>query len=254
LQKFNQVKTMKKLIYTFFTILSLSLTITSCSNNGLCIVPEGSITTREISISDFDGIRAYGSDNITITQGEVQKVEVTGHANIIDRLETSVSNGIWGVKLENGCYKGNTSLSINIFIPKINLIAMEGSGNVIVNDLTDQEDLVYELTGSGNVEFHKNQGTEKLFIKIGGSGNVKALDDFVDLKYLEIDITGSGNYDGFPNTTDECNINIEGSGNCFVNVRNLLDVVILGSGDVNYKGNPEINASITGSGKVKNAN
>lgn len=245
---------MKRLKYIFVTIIFLSLTITSCSSDGLCIVPEGNIITKEVSISDFNGIRAFGSDNIIITQGEVQKIEVTGHANIIDRLKTGVNNGIWEVKLENGCYKGNTGLTINIVIPLINLIGLEGSGNVIVNDLIDQEDLSYELTGSGNVEFHKNHGTKRLFIKIEGSGNVKALDDFVDLEYLEIDISGSGNYDGFPNITDECNISIEGSGNCNVNVRNELDVVISGSGDVRYKGNPEINASITGSGKVINAN
>jgi hypothetical protein len=39
-----------------------------------------------------------------------------------------------------------------------------------------------------------------------------------------------------------------------VTVDNDLDITISGSGDVFYKGHPDINSSITGSGKVIDAN
>ncbi len=240
-----------KLIITI--VLSISIIITSCTINEDCITGNGTIITEIISVPQFSGIIAYGGDNVTISQGDVQEVQVTGYPNIINRLKRNVNGNIWKIVLEDGCYR-NSDLNINIIIPNFEQIELLGSGNIIVNDFTNQQDLNLEILGSGDIVLNANQGSENVFINIEGSGNVIGHSDFIGLNNLEIDIIGSGSYNGFPIKTDNCLINIEGSGNCNVYVNNNLDVNIHGSGNVNYKGIPTITQNITGSGTMNNAN
>ena len=47
---------------------------------------------------------------------------------------------------------------------------------------------------------------------------------------------------------------VKGSGNCRLRVADTLRAKITGSGDVLYKGYPEIDQTITGSGSVKDRN
>ena len=246
------MKTLKRINTAL--IVTTIITTLSCSKDDLCIAAHGNVITKEITMADFSGIEATGNDHVSIIQGDIQKVEVTGHSNIVDKLETDVKNGIWEIELENGCYTGDTELSIEIVVPNMNKIKLEGSGNIEVGDFNDQIDMEVEVVGSGNIVMQGNTGTVNLFIDIEGSGDISIMKDFADLTMLDIDIDGSGNYEGFNNITDKCSINSTGSGSSNVYVRDLLDVKITGSGNVYYKGNPQINADITGSGEIVNMN
>ena len=49
---------------------------------------------------------------------------------------------------------------------------------------------------------------------------------------------------------DDCSININGAGNCEVNVAKNLDIRVSGVGNVYYMGNPSITQDISGVGNV----
>ena len=59
----------------FIALVGLVILFTSCSKEDL-FVGEGTLITKEISMDIFDGIVSYGNNNVTISRGEVQKVEV----------------------------------------------------------------------------------------------------------------------------------------------------------------------------------
>ena len=105
---------MKKLlaISALFVFLFIS-----CSDDSY-ITGEGPIITEEISIEAFKGIESFGTNKVTITRGDVQKVEVTGHSNIIDRLKRDVNSGIWDIVLEEGNYR-DADLSFQIVFEKL---------------------------------------------------------------------------------------------------------------------------------------
>jgi hypothetical protein len=65
-----------------------------------------------------------------------------------------------------------------------------------------------------------------------------------------LDITGSGTYEGFGIETVSTYVNISGSGDAEVLVNQYLDVKITGSGNVYYRGTPSLETDITGSGQV----
>lgn len=238
----------KLLIFSAFIILFLS----ACNDDDT-YTGEGPIVTEELSLEAFSAIEAMGSMDIVISQGSEQKVEVTGHANIIDRIETSVNNGIWKIKLKDGSYK-NADLSFSIIIPELNAASMEGSGDIDINDFSSKENVFLRIIGSGDIQLDENTGCENLNIDIEGSGNINANGAFSDLVNVDIEIVGSGSSDGFALAADQVEINIVGSADCSVTANTSLKVTIDGSGTVRYKGDPVIESDISGSGKIINGN
>jgi hypothetical protein len=86
-------------------------------------------------------------------------------------------------------------------------------------------------------------------ITSNGTGDV-VVTDFISQDNLSVKLIGTGNFDGFPMTVKNCNVDIYGTGDCEVSVETRLDATIIGSGSVYYKGNPSINTNISGSGSV----
>ena len=255
-------------------VLALGFIFISSCGIGDCIKGEGSITTSTLSVADFSGIDLAFSSDVIIKQGTPQKVEATGHPNIIDKISTSVSNDIWTIEFEKGCYN-KFELSLEITVPDLNSLVVNGSGDVEVHDFLNQNGLlVIDVNGSGNVTLGDFEGKSELEAFLSGSGDVN-LGNFTGLSQFDVDINGSGelvaernfsvedltirnsasgDFLGFNISADNCVIKAVGSGNCELTAGNALDVTIGGSGDVFYKGNPSISQDINGSGDLINAN
>ena len=244
---------MKTIIKYHLSTLIILLNCISCSTDDLCIQGVGEIITKEINIQEFNGVRLKISDNVIITQGPVQKVTITGQENIIEHLKTDVNTGIWDIDFQNGCFNGY-ELQINITIPSIDKIYISGSGNIIVNDFENQNNMTLKISGSGNINLNKILGIQNLIAKISGSGDISLQDGFSTMESLEISMSGSGSFNGFIAPTRICDISNSGSGSNKVHVLENLGLSISGSGNTYYKGMPQITESISGSGAIINAN
>jgi hypothetical protein len=260
-------------------MLTMLLFFTSCQKdnnliNANCIQGEGSVTTEILSINSFNKIDLAFASNVTVSQGATQEVSVTGHPNIIALLKRDVVNGLFVLQLEDGCYN-NYHLSVDITIPNIEQVKLSGSGNIMVSSFTNQNDLILDLTGSGdmtihdfegsenlridlagsgNITTHGFEGTEILDINLAGSGNITANSNTTSLTTFTLNLGGSGNYNGFPLSADDCTVSLSGSGNISLTASNTLGVTLGGSGNVYYKGTPTITQNIGGSGSLINAN
>ena len=71
---------------------------------------------------------------------------------------------------------------------------------------------------------------------------------------LTINLTGVGNVRAFDLEVGTCTIIITGVADCEVNVKNELIVNLTGVGNVYYKGDPNIDSSISGVGSLIDAN
>ncbi len=243
---------MKFLHIPSLAILFLSLSFLACNDDD-CINGEGVIETRSIELASFDKVSLYGIDHLTIKQGDVQEVKVTGYPNIIDELNKSIANNEWEIKLNDGCYN-NADLDIEITIPMLKASNLIGSGSISVEEFVNQENQLFAISGSGNMEIGGNSGTEEVIFSITGSGDMTGTEDFIDLKSVKLNISGSGDFDGFSIKSPTYEVIISGDGNANVHALDLLTGTITGSGNINYLGSPEVNVSITGSGKVNNVN
>ena len=230
-----------------------SFLLISCEKDENCRDGNGNIETRILSVGTFTGIDFAIAGDVIISQGSPQQVSVTGDANVISNIETDVSGGVWDIDFGRDCFD-YYDLTVNITVPDLEEAFLSGAGNITLNNFTGQGNLSLRIPGSGKIYLNEFEGCENLSLNISGSGTVRANSEFPDLKTLDIRISGAGNYEGFPISTDECDINLSGSGDCEVFVRDRLSVKISGSGNVFYKGNPTVSTDITGSGTVVDAN
>lgn len=229
-----------------------SLLAISCSNNATYI-GEGELITKEIALNNFKTVKTHGSFRVNITKGTTQKVEIIGHSNILDRLETQVYYEELNIQLLEGSYS-NIDITVNITIPTLNKASLSGSGDIYIYDSSSDETTFLEIFGSGNIEVYKNDGCKNMNATIDGSGSINMHQQFTDIENLILKIKGSGSYFGFKNSVENATINIKGSGNCNTTVSQLIKANINGSGNINYKGNPNIESEISGSGKIRNLN
>lgn len=247
----------KKFIY--LTLLTVIFCFSSCKKEKItttttCIKGEGSIVTSSLSVGPFTGIDLAMSSNVTVKEGATFSVQATGHPNIIDLVSTSVSNGIWVISFKNHECISNYQLSFEITIPSIKQIISSGSGDILVNNFSNESELNIDMKGSGNLILNEFEGITEFDVRLSGSGSFTGNNDISNLDTLKISNTGSGNYLAFAINSNNCTVNSSGSGDCEVTVQNTLNTTISGSGNVSYKGSPTIIQNITGSGSLINAN
>lgn len=250
---FIKLLNMKTRNYVIIGIASLALILSSCETDIFYIEGTGDIVTETLELEDFTGINMIGAEDVEISYGAVQEVQVTGHANIISRIKKEVTRGVWNIDLERGSYR-NYDLKYFITLPGINEISNDGASKVIVNDFINEGDLAININGAGDIEVNRMENTENVYITVDGAGHVKLLGEFPSLQYLELNYNGAGEFNGFPAIAQECRIDISGSAKCEVAVEKQLDVFIDGTGAVYYKGNPSLNQNVSGLGIIQSRN
>ena len=185
---------MKTTNLILIAIAILSMAFQSCSDNWTTINGQGSIVTETLAIHEFQQLEVSGVDNVHIEFGEVQKVEVKGHANIIDLIKTEVVGETWYAELKNGRY-GHYDLTYYITIPYIELIGNSGTGNVYIDSEMNQEQLTVHLSGTGSY-YGFNLNTDDCKVSISGTGSAEVTAN----SKLDVTISGIGSvfYKGNP--------------------------------------------------------
>lgn len=212
------------------------------------IIGEGPVvsetrSTREFSTIDF-GVPA----DMTFIKSDVTEIEIEAQRNIIDVIETYVSGDELNIKVRDGRnIHSHEQIRITVKAPSVHGFAVSGSGALQITGGAEGDDVTLRVSGSGKIlgdEIHAST----LQAKISGSGSIDALAGSAD--HLDLTISGSGDINLLPVLAKTANTQTSGSGNMHVNVADNLDVHISGSGDVFYEGEPEVNVSISGSGRL----
>lgn len=180
--------------------------------------------TESRDVSGFSEIVVLGSGDVVVEVGGVESLTVEAEDNIVPLLESEVRGG----RLELG---SKSSISPTRAIRyTISAVALDG----------------VSISGSGDITA-TSVDTESFEVDISGSGRVEPIGTASD---LDVEIRGSGSYEGERLVAATATVSISGSGDAVVNVTGDLDVSISGSGDVRYLGNPSLSTSLSGSGEV----
>ena len=86
--------------FSIFSFLIITLFFSSCDGDGLqiCLKDEGADVTREFDLDQLSGIDIHIEADVTLINAfDGQFIEVTGPANVLDRIEidSEVSLGIF---------------------------------------------------------------------------------------------------------------------------------------------------------------
>src|SRR5258705_6286497 len=235
---------------TFFKIiflLVLSAAVNSCSV--FCTEGEGSIQTETRNLEECKSIALDLSADVTVVKGAAAKAEIETYANLLEKIKTKIGSG-GKLKLSSeGCISADKKIKIKITLPELECLEINGSGNILIPDTFTDDQISLEINGSGDIK--ASLIAAKVESEIHGSGNI-ILTGSANINNIEI--LGSGNIKAENLPCNESNVDVKGSGDVYVYVIKSLDVELNGSGTVRYKGKPQVNSSVNGSGKVVDEN
>ncbi len=194
---------------------------------GPTVYGSGHETSESRSVAGFTAVSFAGADRVVIEQTGTESLTITAEDNILPYLTVEVRRG----RLILGAQPDATIKATKEIVY-----------TVTVKDLRE-----IELTGSGSVDA-KRIAADGLKIVAHGSGRMTAAGK---VQRQDVVLTGSGSYHGDALETREGTVKVSGSGNAVVNVSDRLDAQVIGSGSVEYIGDPALRRNVTGAGSVR---
>ncbi len=213
------------------------------------VVGTGDVIMETRDVRDFTGVSSSIAADIDIKQSSTFKVTVEGQKNILDLLETVVSDGKLKISFKKGySMRYNKNLEVHIEAPNFTSINMGGSGDVRAEGVLSGEKLDISVSGSGNFNLPKLQFTD-MKIGISGSGNITLGGS---AERAELKISGSGNLKAQDLKAQSVNCRVSGSGDVSCFAAKEFDAIVSGSGDIRYSGSPAtVKKKVSGSGSIQ---
>jgi hypothetical protein len=197
----------------------------------------------------FTGVSCEDDFNVNIHKGKTYEAKVYGSEEDLKKVILRVEDQQLQIKYIHTPFVGiqfNKILRVEVTMPELESVAMQGSGSIKTKDRFDNPSLSISDAGSGLIvltSVYSNQ----INIDIAGSGSIQ-LNGYSSK--MELALAGSGVFQGEKFKVDEAEISIAGSGEVRTFVNKTLNATILGSGSIYYLGNPTVNKVITGSGDI----
>ncbi len=198
------------------------------------------------SVAPFNSIEIMGSCDVYFVQSATQELRLVGEDNILPLIRTWVRSDGTLVIENRKSYESKVGVQVYASMLEIRGFYIYGAAIVEGEQPFHSEELNLVIGGSGDMRM--TVAAQKIITSIYGSGDV-----FLggSTKLHDIKIFGSGNVNALDLITSRTEITLAGSGNCHVYVRDVLDIVLIGSGNIYFKGNPGvINSHISGSGNL----
>lgn len=203
----------------------LALSISAC---GITFADDGPYTQQNRDVGSFDRIEVHGSTEVVVRPGPTGVLTIKGGRNRVRELVTRVESGT--LMVEEPDSDG--------------VLDLDGGHVTLVVRARSLESA--RVDGSGDLTIAQVRG-ERLAVEVNGSGDLRAAGRVVA---LDAEVDGSGDLDLGDLAADSASVDVSGSGDADVAARHRLDVVLHGSGNVNYSGDPLLTEDVDGSGSV----
>jgi hypothetical protein len=191
-----------------------------------CIKGNGIEKTIERKMTTINILEVSGPVTVNVASNQIQQyVRITGDENILPLVSTIAQGNKLNIFPARPIC---TDLGITIDISVGNLVALiaAGSGNITVKEINNGR-FSLVLSSSGDVD-------------LAGHATLS-----------EVEITGSGDLEASALKTKGTTMHMSGSGFANVHASQALYVDMVGSGDINYFGNPqEVVKEIIGIGSL----
>lgn len=191
------------------------------------VIGSGKVISETRSVHDFDSVRMSGSGTLILQQTGSESLVIEAEDNILPLLTSDVKDRrlVLGVR-PGSSYRASRKVVYHLSMKELNGIEVSGSGDVQATGVMTE---LLTLQGSGSFD-----------MTLAGRAD-----------RLQVDISGSGEYQGEALESREATVRITGSGDATVRVTERLDASVSGSGNVLYIGSPSLTQRVSGSGSIR---
>ena len=210
----------------FVILLLFALFVTGCKHSfNMGVKGSGKREVQKREVSPFTSISTEGAFNIEVVCQKTQSLEIEGDDNILPLISTEVSNGVLRFRNVKN-YSVGEPIAIKISVQNLDGLSVSGAGKINVSGLKNDK---FEIDSTGAPQ-----------IKVSGS-----------TKVVDIDTSGAAKIDTHNLKAAKGVVDSKGVSRVDVDVTEQLDVTISGPSTVTYQGDPTINKTIHGPGKLE---
>lgn len=231
-----------------FLLLLSFLAYASCTNSQDSNKTGGSPQGETRDVAGFTAVSLSIPAAVTLTQGNFN-LSINCSPELLRKIKTVVHGNKLEIKFESSLHaRVNEPILIHISMPSVEGLEVNGSGSISAQSNFAGDQVRLEINGSGKMNL-PNFSYNNLKAEINGSGSITNLSGTASTAKFEVN--GSGRIDAENLTVKDADAVVTGSGNMRLNVSDLLNADVTGSGDIRYKGTPpKKNVAITGSGSI----
>ncbi|MCE1198202.1 MAG: DUF2807 domain-containing protein [Marinilabiliales bacterium] len=226
-----------------------------CSLLFLSLLPFFSLAQKTVTydLPAFTEISLKNDAKLILKQDSVQSVMVKANEETIKKMSVELSGKKLIIRYPNNSWFDTKwtpgEVTVYVSMPQIDALSQSGSGTILAEgNLTSRILELYD-SGSGSIQL-LHLKADKISATVAGSGMIQ-LDGQATNEEFKMMVSGSGSVKAPSFKSKHVSVIITGSGNCIVHAEESLHCKIAGSGGVTYYGNPSIEQTLIGSGKVK---
>jgi hypothetical protein len=214
---------MKKL--ALLLLLLPILAAAGCHHGMGSLRGSGRRVMQKRDVPSFTSISAEGAFTIQVTCQKDVSLEVEGDDNVLEVVTAEVHNNVLRLRNTRN-YSTSEPVQFRISVPNLEGLSVSGAGNIEIKGMNNDK---FEIDSSGAPT-------------ISVAGNTKVVD---------IDTSGAAKIDTHNLHAARAVVDSKGVSKVDLDVKDQLDVKISGPSSVTYQGDPVVNKTINGPGKVE---
>lgn len=233
-------------------VVALGLGCSGATGDGILdsrpnrVFGSGVIVEESRAVTGVSGVNMGSEGNVFVRLGSPEGLVVRGDDNLLSRVRTEVQSGILRIRTETGIdIRPSVPIEFHLTVSRLALVELSGAGNIRGDDL-DVGRLDVDLNGVGDIELFGLRA-DTIVARSSGVGDL-TLSGVADRQSVYHEALGD--YDAGQLQSRVAEVECRRGGSATVRVSDRLDATIRGAGSVYYIGDPEVHATVTGSGNV----
>jgi Putative auto-transporter adhesin, head GIN domain len=206
-------------------LILVSAVVSGCHHMGPGVRGSGKRVMQKRDVGDFKSISTQGAFDIRVVSQTPTSLELEGDDNIVSLISSEVSGGVLYLKsLRN--YSVSEPIVFKISVPNLEALSVSGAGKIDISGLNNER---FEIDSSGAPN-----------IRVAGM-----------TKLIDIDSSGAAKIDTQKLQAARAVVDSKGVSKIDLDVKDQLDVTISGPSTVTYAGDPVVNKTVHGPGKLE---
>ncbi|CAH0996391.1 hypothetical protein EMA8858_02523 [Emticicia aquatica] len=205
---------------------------------------------RSYNLSDFDKLDLGSSFIITVTQGNIYKIDVRGREKDVKEIIAKVSNNTLDLHYPSNWsgWKNHKEVYISITMPKLAGAEFSGASKATVSGFNSDK-LAIDISGASSATF--NVDAKNLSLDCSGASSLKIVGNG---QIINAEVSGSSNINAFEFKVANANIDASGASDAKMYVTSKIIAEASGASSVRYKGGASVKSNTSGAGSVKSIN
>jgi len=204
--------------------------------------------------ADFSTLLFKSVGEVFLLTGETCDLRIEGDPQLVDKVVIQFEGD--ALKITYAAViadwtrfqwvSAESRLRYYLTVKQLSQVHMGGAGVIRADGLAG-ESLKINHAGVGSITL-KRLDYHELGVILGGLGEIN-LDGRVDEQVIEL--SGGGNYHAEQLHSQKADINLTGAGSAQIWAESTLNARVSGAGTIRFKGDPQIEQTVTGLGSVK---